>query len=298
MFKIGTIDKKPGIYYDVPYQEYYEWNAVHKSLFSHIMRSGLQLLHHIEHGEKESDFMRFGNLVDTILFEPHLLELRYIMIPDTYPTVVKKEEIDKPWNWNANYCIDWRKTIPHGITPISKDEHLRAKTISTKIIQHPEASAWLDGAQVQVSIVWVDPETELVCKGRMDAYRDMERIIDLKITGNASPWAFSKKGYEFGYHTQGAFYHDGLLLSSGKTLEAGQVLPFSYIVAEDKQPHDVVTYNLAQESFEAGRASYREALDRFKSYVENDDFQGYSNVAEDFEIPAWALKKYQFEGIL
>ncbi len=289
---------KPGIYRGVPMEEYKTWECVHKSMFSAILRSGLHLRHFIEKGEEESEIMRFGNIVDTLLFEPSLFASRYVVAPKTYPAVVKKVDIEKPWNWNANFCQEWRDSQPEGITIASDKEIFRAITITERIKEHPEAVKWLNMASVQVSMVWVDPETSLLCKGRLDAEKPGERLIDLKITNDPFPFAFSGIMNRFKYHAQAAFYHDGYLLAQGKTPGSGPDIPFSFIACEDNDPFDIIAYNIGAESFDAGRIVYREALSKYKEIIESGEYSGYSNVAEEIEIPHWALNKIQMEGIV
>ena len=286
---------KPGIYKDIPFEDYEKWPGVRKSWFKHILKSGLHFKHFLENGDKDSEFMRFGNLVDTLLFELVEFETRYVHIPEMYPSKTG----DKKWNWNATHCKEWRnKAIEEGLIPISLNDENRARDIVDKIKRHSKAGNWLSEASYQVSLSWVDPETNLSCMGRIDALRANEGIIDLKITNNPHPGAFSRIINNFLYHAQGAFYHDGYLIATGKEPEELPSIPFSIIAVEDQPPHDVVCYNLGPESFECGRIIYRTALDRYKEYKENDEYPGYSNVAEEIEIPMYARNKIQMEGII
>jgi len=291
---------KLGIYYDVPMSEYKEWPGVHKSMFHHILRSGKALKHHIDHGEEQSKIMKFGNIVDTLLLEPNLFKERYIIHPDTYTAIVKKVEVQKPWNWNANACQEWRDENEVGdIEVVSKEDIIRARDIVEAIKTHPEAGRWVATARTQVSLCWTDPETDLPCKGRIDALpEDFSRIIDLKVTDDPLPGSFSRIVNNFLYHAGGAFYHDGFFLAQGKDPGPGPQIPFSFIAAEADEPHDVVTYNLGPESFDVGRIVYRDALARFKEYQDTGEYPGYSNVTEEVEIPRWAIDRVQQEGII
>ena len=285
---------KPGIYENIQFEEYEKWGHIRKSWFKHILKSGKHFKHFLDNGEKESDLMVFGNLVDTLLFEPLLFESRYITIPETYPT---KDE-NKPWNWNANYCKEWKRSKPENKQIIKLCDFSRASIIVNTIKSHPEAGKWLYEASYQVSMVWIDKDTDLGCMGRIDTLRANERIIDLKITNNPHPSNFSRIINNFLYHAQGAFYHDGYILAQGGKLEDGPSIPFSIIAVEDQPPHDVVCYNLGPESFECGRIIYKTALDRYKEYIENEEYAGYSNIAEEIEIPMYARNKIQMEGII
>jgi hypothetical protein len=291
---------KPGIYKNIPFAEYQKWEAVHKSMFSSLIKSGLQFKHFLEKGEEETKIMGFGNLVDCLLFEPELYDERYTITPETYPAIVKKEEIQKPWNWTANYCKEWREeklSENPDIKIVSLNDIGLASDIVSSIKNHPEAQRYLKEAEYQVSLYWIDPETDLPCKARMDAYNGT-RITDLKVTDDIRPSLFSKIIKRFKYHAGGAFYHDGLMHCMGIELEQEPSIPFSFIAAESDPPHDVVCYNLGPQSFEAGRIIYREALNRYKEFKESGEYPGYSNVSEEIEIPMYDLNKIQLDGVI
>ena len=59
-----------GIFENIPFEEYHKVSCVHKSMFKSIIRSGRQLKHYLDTGDQRSKQMDFGNLVDTLLFEP------------------------------------------------------------------------------------------------------------------------------------------------------------------------------------------------------------------------------------
>lgn len=289
---------KPGIYYDLPMEEYKKIPAVHKSEFQHILKSGKHYQYFLEHGEEEKQQMVFGNLVDTLLFEPDLLKSRYSIIPEEYDD--GKGHV-KPWNWNATVCKQWREDNFNenpSVSFIKTLEYEQAQSIVEAIQNHPMAREWLSGAKYQVSCVWVDPETGLLCKSRMDAYRESERIVDLKVTNNPLPGAFARIAANFKYHCQGAFYHDGLILATCGSLDDLPSIPFSFVVVEESPPYEVVTYTLGIQSFEVGRIVYRQALNNVSEWRENDEYPGYSNVDEELELPGWLINRVQMEGII
>lgn len=277
-------------------EEYKKWSGLNKSSFKHILKSGLHYKYYLEHGDDKSDIMQFGNLVDTLLLEPSLFLSRYITIPEKY----ESDKGLKPWNWNANVCKEWREQVLDDtpeIEIIKTDDLDRARKIVDAIKSHAEAGKWIDGSLNQVSLCWTDPETGIDCKGRVDVLRE-DRIIDLKVTDNPHPSSFSGIVNRFLYHAGGAFYHDGYLLAQGKKLGSGPDIPFSFIAAEAENPHDVVTYDLGPESFDCGRIIYREAIARYKEMIETGEYNGYSQVTEEIEIPMWARNRVQMEGVI
>ena len=282
---------KPGVYYNVPDSEYRAWPCYCKSMMSYTMKSGKHLKAYVDGSGEDSDAMIFGRLVDCFLLEPDRYGDLFVIRPDMYPD--NKGNM-KPWSNNANYCRSWNAGQHKAI--IKAETKATADRVSKAIGEHPQASEWLNACKSQVSIVWIDPETGITCKGRIDGLIENERLLDLKITNDPHPAAFSRTSYSFGYHIQGAFYHDGYILASGGTLGESPQYPFSFIACEDSEPFDCVCYNLGVESFDVGRVMYREALSRYKEIKESGEYYGYSNVAEELEIPLWAINRVLMEG--
>ena len=170
------------------------------------------------------------------------------------------------------------------------------------------ANEWLKGDK-QVTIIWIDPQTGIKCKGRPDiVYPSIDkpgRITDLKITNDPHPSAFSKTANKFLYHVQAAMYLQGLeCAKTGRYRNVADQngdcesygMPFSFIVAEENQPHDVLTYDMDIESTDVGWLIFREAIQRYADCVEADNWPGYSQFTETLSIPRWQVNKVIMEG--
>lgn len=292
---------KPGVYKNVPFSEYRQWKAFSKSMVKPLMKSPKHLKHHIE-TEAQSKAIDFGSLVDCVLLEPDRFDASFAVRPETYESTKAYKTKDdvvvvKPWNSNSKTCQAWMMQQQEaGKTIISQNDIERAHSVVAEIRSHPTAADWLRG-EYQVSIVWVDEETGMLCKGRPDILRP-DRIVDLKITFDCYPAAFRKTAGNQGYHIQAAMYHDGLLRARGEKIPEDWSVPFSIIAANDNQPFDVVCYDFGTESLDCGREQYRQALRRYAEIVESGEYPGYSAVAEELEVPEWLRYKVLFEGDL
>lgn len=289
-----TLD--PGIHENISMRDYLELPYFHKSYVSPMLKSGLALRYHIDIEEPEgkySDCIIAGQLVDTLLFEPKEFASRFSLLPDVYVDSKKKTV---PFTKKSSTC---RKVITdiidEGKLPISGDDKIAADEIISAIQRHKTASTWLAGKS-QVTIIWDDPITGVRCKGRIDMLL-IDRIVDLKTSETTLPSAFSRIANSMGYHVQGAMYHDGYYCAKTGKIPESFDMPFSLIAAETSKPHDVVCYNLGVETLEVGRLKYREALDRFKACSDSNEWHGYSDFAEELEIPIWAKNRLQLEGV-
>lgn len=273
------IKKTPGIYKNVPFEEYLSWDCFHKSMVSATLRSTAHLHAYIEEEKKSTKFMDFGSLVDCMLMEPDQFPLLFIEQPEEYPSA--KGDM-KPWSNNANFCKDWNaEQADQGKTIYKASDYQRALKIVHSIGEHDTAAKWLQGAEYQVAIVWQDEETGIMCKGRLDAITP-EMLIDAKTTGNASPKEFKRTCNNFMYHVQDVMYSEGYKAVTGKEL------PFGFIVAESESPHCVACYNLGPESKETAKSMFRRAITRYKDYLANGPV-GYSTEQQEIEIPQYAI---------
>lgn len=279
-----TVKPEPGIYYGVPEEEYFSWECFSKSMIPATLRSARHLKAYLE-GEKTSDPMRLGSLVDALLLEPKALE-KYCVLSDTY---INSKGEEKPWNANSKDCkAEMEAIINENKIPVKSKFMEQADIIKLAVLQHDIAARIINGSQKQVAMVWVDEDTGILCKGRIDCLLP-ESIADLKTTQNAYETQFSRDMFNFGYHQQAAFYKDGYA-----ALNKGKFMPFHIIAAETSEPYGVAVYEVCEDSIEAGQHSYKIALNRYSEYLKEDPelTQGYPQTIQPIDIPAWAFKKF------
>lgn len=138
----------------------------------------------------------------------------------------------------------------------------------------------------------IDPETGLMCRHRFDAIVD-GIAIDLKTTTDARKQAFEKKILNFGYHIQAAFYADQYRWIMGEEVEK-----FIFAAIETSAPYAVKVYELEQDSMEAGRKKYRQALNEYAQCKASDTWPSYDQEIETIGIPQWALEKDAIEDFI
>lgn len=139
----------------------------------------------------------------------------------------------------------------------------------------------------------IDPETGLMCRHRFDAIID-GLAIDLKTTTDARKPAFSKKILDFGYHIQAAFYSDQYnWITGGEEIDR-----FIFAAIETSAPYAVKIYQLDQESIEAGRKKYRQALNEYAQCKASDTWPSYDQEIETIGIPQWALEKDSIDDFI
>lgn len=139
----------------------------------------------------------------------------------------------------------------------------------------------------------IDPETGLMCRHRFDAILMGGVAIDLKTTTDARKPAFEKKILSFGYHIQAAFYAD-----QHKWITGEEVKKFIFAAIETSAPYAVKIYELEQDSMDAGRKKYRQALNEYAQCKASDTWPSYDQEIETIGIPQWALEKDSIDDFI
>ncbi len=282
---------KVGIYEDVPFKEYLEWEAFSNSGVKYLLKSAAHYKHWKDNPD-QTDAQRIGSLIDCLVLTPKDFGKGFALTPKTYMNSKDKE---MPWTLQSNTCKDTVKAIQKaGKVAISQFEYDEANLVRKAVYDHPIASELLTGGRQQVSVVWEDPDHGVLCKGRYDNVRE-GGIDDLKSTVDASPDSFSYTINKFGYHIQGALYSDAF-----DTLKVGSSYPPEYnlIAVEKKSPYVVGCYSLEPSTILTGRALYKRAMITYKLAKEADRWDGYSNFLEPLDIPKYFIDKELTDEVL
>lgn len=133
-------------------------------------------------------------------------------------------------------------------------------------------------------MVWIDPETGVLCKARYDVLTPKIRLLlDLKTSRAARPELFPRQIQNYRYYQQGAFYVDG-----ARVLGLG-VEHFGIAAVEATAPFEAYAYRLKSTDLDAGRLAYRPLLELYQRCVAEDDWPGGNDRFEDIGVPDYAL---------
>jgi hypothetical protein len=242
--------------------------------------------------ESTSPALRFGSLYHTLLLEPDTLGSLYAVVPadaPKRPTSVQRNA-KKPsletleavawWdNWSASNA---------GKEIVDAEDIGRAQAMRTAVMRHPAARAALTehALHTEASMFWRDPETGVECRGRPDRIRTDGLIIDPKTCQDASPEAFQRAAWNYGYYRQAAFYCDAWQIITGEKPQA-----FVFIAQESEPPFLTAVYIASPQMIELGRAEIREDLRRFAECLSSDTWPGLPDQPQELTVPAWAMPK-------
>lgn len=171
-----------------------------------------------------------------------------------------------------------------GITLLTEKQWTKALAMRDEIRKHPTARALLEGALLEESIEWTDPETGCPCKARLDI-QGAGCVTDIKTARNASLKAFSRAVANYGYHMQAAWYLDAA------RAKGAQPSAFRFVVIESHAPHAIAVYTLADLAIELGRRDNAKARRTYVDCQRDGYWPGYPVESVEIDLPEWSYSE-------
>jgi exodeoxyribonuclease VIII len=250
------------IQYNIPFADYLRWEGLSPS---RVKLAGDSLLAfrwaelNPDSG-KQTPQMMLGSAVHCALLEPNSFKNRY--------AVYEGERRGKAWQQfaedNAAFQI------------LTQAEHDKAWACARGAAANPLAAKLLKSAShVELSMRWIDPLTQLQCKGRPDGSIDGGDMLDLKTISKLDARTIQRNIIEYDYAMQIAAYLDGYFQITG------QVKPASIIFVETQPPFDCAVVEFAE--WETVGASRWQSLLNKIAQARRDNH--YPGVAWDEPLP-------------
>lgn len=275
---------KTGIHKGIPNVEYHaDRTAVSSTWLKTINKSPFHLRAYLDSPPAEpTPALVMGSAVDCLTFEPELFEGQFIVAPKTLNRRTKAGQ------------EEWAKLVADKRTLMTFEQYQEALATTVAITTNPVMKDIMKSGESQLTFVWRDPVTGLLCKCRPDWYDEKSgTVVDLKTAQDASPEGFSKAIANFGYHIQQAFYSDGIRIC-GKPVKRfifGVMEKPDGKVIQKADPRLMAFYELDAEDVEAGQDSYTSGLSAINFCMINDEWEGYTNRVVPISRPGWARKK-------
>ncbi len=240
-------------------QYYSDQSLVTNSHLKVLMEGGPEALeNYYKYGSEDSATFAFGRAFHTLILEPEEFNNRYYIFDDTKKCIEISGE-----DWQSNNkkprntgkYKEWMKEVlieSKGKEMISMDDMTRLENMEAKLYSIPQVKALLEDTKREV--VYQANIEGVECKGKLDAIKPNQMIIDLKTTSKApTPYNFGKDFRNYNYDRQMAFY-----------AELAQVPSACIIAIQKTAPYTVGVYLISNESMESGQDKYRYALDLYK----------------------------------
>jgi len=276
-----------GVWRNLSYEEYDALAGLRKSrLWTLNERTPAHWQHELAHPEaRDSKVMRRGRAVHKAILEPNAFDALYWPEPDPP---------EGGWNKRLKahrklWATAEAEAEKQGAILLGQGELDKCRAMRDAVMAHPAAADLLAAAEVEVSMQWVDVETGMLLKGRMDGWCERGGIIfDIKSCVNAAPGPFGKAAYKYGYHFQAALYTDG-----AQAATETEVKDFVLIAVESSPPYCVACYEVEGEELSLGRDQYKSILRAVVACRKADRWPGYNAALMPLVLPNWAGTEFQ-----
>lgn len=168
-----------------------------------------------------------------------------------------------------------------GHVPVHRGDLRALAPLRRAVRRHPLASAILAKGQAERSLYWLDPETGITCRGRLDWVHDIA-LVDVKTVpeGGTDDAAIAKAAATYDWPMQAAHYTDGWEAITG------QRLPFLFIAVEKEPPNFVRVVQLDDNDIATGRERMSRARRMFAEY-EADGYPPGPDDIDTIPLPRW-----------
>jgi len=266
------MEMKPGIYYDLPREDYDAIPAANWSRIRHMLRSAAHYQAELAQ-KRDTPAMAFGRIAHEVLLEGRR---NFVVGGPTNP------KTGKPFGTETKAFAEWAAMQDAPVLSEEDAGHL-AKMLAV-LAENQTATTILGDTRREVTIVWVHPETGTMCRCRIDAAYvtdeedEDDYVLDYKTCEDASYDVFRWDVKKRLYAAQLAMYADGLATVHGRP-------PLAFIIAQEKSaPYGVASYSLGPALLDLGRKKYQSALRIYAECVKNGKWPAYPDQVQLLEI--------------
>lgn len=306
----------PGIYQDVPFEQYASWRAINSGVVKWMKVSpkhGQAALN----GEIRSDdtrSMKLGRAIHCRILEPDTFADRFIVSRNCEAELKSGDRKGHQCGCNATFLgLDGRfycgKHSPQECDTsreiITAEEGVKCERVALSLKDHPACKLIRRKGWSETSIVWEHAGMKM--KGRMDRHcgeGPRPIVLDIKKcrVGYGTTEECQKAILNYDYHIQAAGY------CKGAEQVTGDMPEFIWVFVEDGPPFDVQIKPASPQDIEIGWHFLKSAVEAYKYAIEANDVFGYVKMTTAGNetitnihpggLPAWYVKQCQQAGIV
>lgn len=275
-------DMPPGIYPDLPFDDYLAIDAVSASAISTLLNSfPARLLHQKEPTPAMDD----GRIAHALVLEGVDIEDsgRFVVVPKGFSmTHVKKHE-EMIARINAE-----------GLAPISEDRIETIRGMAKVLRTDPQIAGALSNGQPEVTAVWIEEDFGLTCKARFDWLPNKGALIpDYKTCASIDEDALERSALAFGLAHRSAWYADAARYAAGRGTEEKPAL-YLPIFQEKAPPYFAVMRPVNPAHIELARGQIHQALSLYKHCKDSGVWPGPAHF-RPVNLPGWFVRKLESE---
>lgn len=266
---------EPGLYDGISNYDYSKIEGVRSSNLKHAIKS-MHIYQRHHDGSilfKPTKAMDLGTVVHKMVLEAFDFSTDIVISKKWGRKASDKEEKA------AFYAEHLGKTI------IDSEQHDQARRMRDSLMKLPEIHHIFKAGSPELSGVYRDPYSDVLCKYRPD-WRTDWCLSDVKTTKDVSPDKFNKTIHDYGYHISAAHYLEG-----DSVLRGTNHRKFIFLCVEPEYPYEAAMYKLGDQSLILGERLRKLALTRIQRSLNNDIWPRINGgITQEIDVPYWALK--------
>lgn len=266
----------------LPMSEYLAMPGVSASTLRHMQRSPAYAR---EPKPPSTDAQAWGTAVHTAILEPHTLDDRYRIDPESP---------------KGGYPAGWRNTTEYKTRKAALLAERGVEGLLTTFewnqlykiadnVRQNDVGALMHSVEGhrESTLVVDDSYHGLRRKCRPDWYIPSARmLIDVKTAKDWRAGPFARAAFGYGYHIGAAYYLDTFDMADI------DIEHYVFLVVASDAPFEVAAYTLDRDSIEQGRATYRKLIAQYAECTRTGVWPGGSAKIEELRIPEYGIDYY------
>lgn len=283
---------QPGVYPDVDFATYSRWSAVNHSLLKKFDASTPAHVHHYLTSEPEDERRHFvlGRALHALMESEAAYVAGFKVATKCCATTKQGKPCRAPVSVCRDggfYCASHKPETGTDQDFVKPEEDRQLRAMRERLMSRFDIRHFLsDPVMRELSIVWMDEETGLPMKARLDLFSpSWERIGDWKTCVSAEIEAFRKACWEFGYFSQSEFYLTG-------ARAVGLVATdFAILPVEKEPPHEPAAYVVDEEAVLIGREANRRNKLKLAECLSTGIWRGHAEDFPQIGVPWFARRR-------
>lgn len=301
-FKLNTPDQwpAPGVYAGVPYTQYATLPACSATMLKALATMTPEKALHYVQNRKVTEAIADGVTLHTFMLEPARFKKECLLAKPCCATLASGKRAGEvcgnesalwygtPTGWR---CGTHSKDYSDGVAGINQnlmDRLLKAHAEVFRVAGDILRSAYAGKSYIELTLIWIDPATEVLCKCRLDLYDPADQFIhDVKKTRSADPEIFGGDVGTFGYHVQDAWYRRGARACFGG-------LPSFRFIAVELNKNEANGARVLELDGEAKRVGEKVAQDALEVYCKatfEKHWWGYPVKVGVVSLRPWVIRR-------
>lgn len=286
----------PGVYRGIPAAQYHALDACNATSLKTLAESTPAHCKHKKDNPTRTKALDDGEALHTCILEPHRFLHDYAVSLGCSGTTTKGKPCSKDGTTKAGgkwWCSDHLpEYLPlDNVKRLTAEHHARLLATRVSVFNNLTARAILNhpSRETELSLVWFDESTGILCKARLDIFLPQDQLIaDLKSTTCAGAGPFSRTIGDYRYDIQAEWYRRAADACFGMNF-----YKFNFIAIEDEAPFGVQVFQPDEKCFEAGRLGVESTIAVYAECHRSGNWPGYPHSTTLISVPKYILDREQ-----